>query len=57
MKLNSNDSLNVFTVAKKKKKCVWEHWAEEFVWLEDMLLIENNFWKKKYAIFITCKKY
>lgn len=54
VKLSSNDSLNVFMVAKKKR--VWEHWAEEFFWPEDMLLIESNFGEKN-AIFFTCERY
>ena len=46
VKLSSNDSLNVFMGAKKKKKkkFEWEHGGEEF-WPEDMLLTQNNFWK------------
>lgn len=46
VKLSSNDSLNVFMGAKKKKKkSAREHWREEFFWPEDMLLTQNNFWK------------
>lgn len=36
---------------KKKKKSVWE----EFFWPEAMLLIENNFWKKKVPLFSFVK--
>ena len=47
VKLSSNDSLNVFMGAKKKKSAC-EHWGEEFFWPEDTLQTQNNFWK------ITC---